>query len=215
MRPAPLADTAILTLAAQRPPPVAFVRACLDRLRSRSYRRVVTNALAPGDMLPFVDCEFELRERLHVLAHDLSASPERLHRVGRARRADRPAVLALDVLAFDDFWRLDDLGLLDALDATPASRFRVGRDDGRVVAYAITGRSGRQGYVQRLAVHPDWQGVGWGRTMVGDALAWLRARGVRHAVVNTQEHNHAAFDLYLRCGFQPLPVGLSVLERSL
>ena len=39
--------------------------------------------------------------------------------------------------------------------ATPASRFRVGHDADRVVAYAITGLAGRYGYLQRVAVHPD------------------------------------------------------------
>ena len=46
--------------------------------------------------------------------------------------------------------------------ATPASRFRVGRDDHRVVAYGITGVAGRYGYLQRVAVHPDARSRGWG-----------------------------------------------------
>ena len=61
---------------------------------------------------------------------------------------------ALDDVSFDGFWRLGPVGLKDAIEATPSSRFRVGRDADRIIAYAITGIAGRYGYLQRVAVHP-------------------------------------------------------------
>ena len=125
-------------------------------------------------------------------------------------------MLDLDALAFDDFWQLGPDGLRDALQATPAARFRVaeGRRGGPI-AYAITGRAGRRGYLQRIAVHPDARRQGLGRVLVFDALRWLRHHDVQRALVNTQWENHGALALYESCGFRRLPVGLCVLDRAL
>jgi ribosomal protein S18 acetylase RimI-like enzyme len=135
--------------------------------------------------------------------------------VDRARRREHAAVLALDDAAFDTFWRLGALGLRDALDATPVHQFRVTRDAERLTGYAITGRAGNQGYLQRVAVHPDAQRQGCGSALVADALHWLRRHGAVRAFVNTQLENHAALSLYESFGFNVLPAGLAVLGRSL
>ena len=58
----------------------------------------------------------------------------------------------------------------------PSARFRV-VDDGEVVGYAITGRAGSIGYLQRLAVLPDHQRRGIGHALVMDGLLWARRRG--------------------------------------
>ena len=160
-----------------------------------------------------------VHERLHLLRHDLHHLPEGPSiPLQRAWRRHRPGVLALDGLAFDDFWALDARGLDDAVRATPASRFRIHRDpSGRagIVAYAVTGRAGGRGYLQRLAVHPHHQRHGLGTALVADALAWLRRGGADHALVNTQERNTRALSLYLACGFHLEPTGLTVLSRQL
>lgn len=207
-------DVAYLSLGAQRPPTPEVVERCLGALRRRGYSSVVTNALAPADTLAFVDAGFSVRERLHVLAHDLRELPDARHPTRRAKRDDRAAVLTLDTLAFEPFWRLDDPGLTSAVDATPVSRFRVA-GDGCIVAYAITGRSGRHGYLQRVAVHPDARRAGYGGGVVVDGLRWLRRHGVAQALVNTQLDNADALALYRSCGFRELPAGLCVMGRSL
>ena len=87
--------------------------------------------------------------------------------------------------------------------------------DGRVVAYAITGLAGRHGYLQRIAVHPDARGRGWGHALVADALCWLWKHGVDRVYVNTQLQNERAIALYESFGFVTLPGGLNVLGRDL
>jgi ribosomal protein S18 acetylase RimI-like enzyme len=193
---------------------------CLVRLRRGGYTVVVTSALTAADSLPFVDAGFEVRERLHLLEHLLEVVPAPTSDeppLRRAWRNDRPGIFTLDGGSFDDFWRLDPEGLRSALTATPAVRFRVGDlDNGRgPAAYAITGRAGRRGYLQRLAVHPGARRRGWGRALVFDALRWLRRFDTRRALVNTQWDNEVALALYQSCGFRRLPVGLSVLGRTL
>ena len=213
-------------------PSVDFLHRCLDTLQARGFSQVVTSALAPAEQGGFRTLGFEEYERLHLLSHNLadigrpSKEAERLLRRGRS--GDWPAVLAVDASAFAPFWRLDAGGLSEAIDATPVSRFRVAspgrrtiaRAEGRsgpclVMAYAVTGLSGTQGYLQRLAVHPQYRRQGLGRALGLDGLRWLRRKGVSEAVVNTQLGNDAALALYLSLGFRQEPMQLSVLHRRL
>jgi len=209
-----------LSVGSDLPPSAAVVDRCIDLLRDSGYEHVVTSALSPADSLPFIDAGFGMRERLHLLAHDLVVLPPRRPGTRRAHRNDRGAVLRLDQLAFDDRWRFATPAALDdALRATPVTRFRVadaatgGRR--RLAAYAVTGLAGRAGYLQRVAVDPAARGRGWGRAVVGDALHWLRKRSASRALVNTQLENEPALGLYEACGFRRLPAGLCVLERDL
>ena len=200
------------------------VRLLLERLATHGYRRVVTAALRPEEAAAFTAVGFAERERLVVLSHDLrtlapptAGSTDTVMR--RARRTDRTRVLRLDALAFQEAWRLDEPSLDEAVEATPHSRFRIVEDaataDRSLLGYAICGRAARTGYVQRLAVDPDHQHLGLGRWLVVDALAWLRRRGATLAMVNTQESNVRALDLYRRLGFRTEPSSLTVLTRDL
>ena len=207
------------------PPSAAFVRRCLDRLEQQGFARVVTGALTVSEQTSFRAAGFRVSEQLHLLTHDLRElppPPPAVVTIRKARRADHPVVLRIDEVAFDDFWRLGDAGLEEALTATPHSRFTVvtqppdgQSDDGEVVGYAVTGRAGRRGYLQRLAVEPRRQGAGLGRALVGDGLRWLRRWRVEKALVNTQLGNERALQLYESLGFRREPSGLCVLAVDL
>ena len=198
-------------------PSLGFIRRCLDRLAAQGYTTVITGALAPQEQQPFLAAGFDEHERLHLLGHDLTDLADRPRRpaLRRGRKADRDAALAVDAVAFDPFWRLDCPGLQDAIDATTATRFRVAGRDARLCAYAVSGRSERHGYLQRLAVDPAHQRSGLGRALALDALHWMRRHGVDRAVVNTQLDNHAALELYHGLGFRLEPAGLAVLRHEL
>ncbi len=209
--------TAHLVPNAARRLDVETVRHVLAELAEAGYQRARTAALSPEEQAPFLATGFQVDEHLHLLTHDLDAvaSPVRPSPLRRARRRDRDAVLRVDHAAFSPPWRLDAAGLREALVATPSVRFRVAQVDGRVVGYAVAGRAGRRGYLQRVAVQPDQAGHGLGRALVTDALAWLAHRGARRAVVNTQEGNAVALALYEAMGFRPEPPGLDVLGAPL
>lgn len=199
---APLSGEAVLT--------------CLKRARAAGFEEVLTSAMGPAEEEPFMKARFTVRERLHLLTCAIDTEPPGVTRpVARATRRDRGAVLALDDVAFDAFWRLGALGLRDALDATPVHQFRVTRGNESLNGYAITGRAGSQGYLQRVAVHPDTQHQGWGTALVADAMHWLWRHGASRAFVNTQLENDAALALYESFGFRVLPAGLAVLGRPL
>ena len=208
-------QVAHLSPTAMRPLSADFVGSCLDRLRARGFISVVTSALSEAECAGFLRAGFDVQEELELLAHDLNAIPEVTDRLRRPRRSERPRVLAIDAAAFDSFWRLHQGGLEDALGATPSVRFRVhGRRD-RLDGYVIGGRGAGTGYLQRLAVHPASRGRGLGRSLVGDALRWMRRHGATRALVNTQQTNAPALALYRACGFRVLPEGLRVLARAL
>ncbi len=191
------------------------INRCVDRLTRAGVEQVVTPALHLTDARAFLAAGFTAREELHLLRrtlHDTLPEPTAPTRAGRRR--DRDAALVVDGAAFDGFWRFDRASLDEACRATPHHRFRL-TGDGGVTGYAVTGRAGARGYLQRLAVDPDAQGRGLGSSLVADALRWLRDAGASDVMVNTQERNQRALDLYRAMGFVDEPRGLLVLERSL
>jgi GNAT superfamily N-acetyltransferase len=212
--------TALLTTLPEAPLlSVEFVRHCLEILSAEGFRRVITAALSPLEQAGFLAAGFTVEEELRLLGLDLAPSLPpvppgvRLVGVGRNRRRE---VLHVDGAAFSEFWRFDDLALDDALRATPEVRFRAAAPRfARVQGYAICGRAGRRGYVQRLAVHPEDQGRGTGRRLLLDGLGWLAGLGVTRVFVNTQNTNCAALALYHAVGFREEPVGLAVLSSGL
>jgi ribosomal protein S18 acetylase RimI-like enzyme len=186
-------------------------------LLADGFKSVVTAAVGPAEQSAFARDGFAVREHLHLLRHDLSslpAPPPGAPRIRRGSRRDHSEVLRVDGIAFDEFWRLDGDGLDEALKATPTSRLRIVRDR-KIHAYAVSGRAGRHGYLQRLAVAPGLQRRGVGTTLVVDTLSWMRRRGVSSVLVNTQNANQRALELYERLGFVRQPDGLTVLERRL
>jgi ribosomal-protein-alanine N-acetyltransferase len=215
-------DPEMAYLVARHGRPSAWTLArCMEELDARGFRAALTAALPPADHAPYLANGFTVHERLYLLSRSVDAVPDvstGAVDLRRAHRRDRPAVLAVDAAAFPPFWRLDETGLEDALGATPSVRFRVAPRPGgpdAVLGYAVTGRAGARGYLQRLAVDPSAQRAGIGRALVVDAIRWLRRWGSREVLVNTQEENGAAVALYEHLGFRRHDEGLAVLQRPL
>ena len=165
------------------------------------------------DSQPFLQAGFAPHEQLFLLSRPISsATPEVRRPISTGRPWHRREVLAIDQRAFEPFWQFDRLTLTEARRATPVSRFRISRENGRVAGYAVTGRAGPRGYLQRLAVDPDVAGSGHGTDLVHDSIHWLQRRGATSILVNTQEKNTRALALYERLGFVRHDQGLTVLR---
>jgi GNAT superfamily N-acetyltransferase len=195
------------------------IRRGLESLRRAGYRGAITAALPRTDQPAFLEAGFVETQRLHLLLHTFDRIvPARVPtgvEVRRGRRREHDDVLAVDHAAFAPFWRLDHAGLGEALSATANVHFQVARTPAGIVGYAVCGRAGPSGYVQRLAVDPGTQGRGVGAVLLADGLRWLRRWGARDALVNTQEGNDRSLRLYQRAGFVLQPHGLAVMEISL
>ncbi|MEW5959537.1 MAG: GNAT family N-acetyltransferase, partial [Chloroflexota bacterium] len=87
--------------------------------------------------------------------------------------------------------------------------------NGQVVGYEWCEIHPRQAHLNRLAVHPDYQGRGIGAQLLHRALSDVRARGVHKITLNTQEHNHRSIALYQRFGFELTGQRLPVLVKTL
>ena len=125
------------------------------------------------------------------------------------------AAVDLDTLAFDSLWQLGALGLAEARSATPRSEFLTATsDDGRLAGFSIVGAGSAVAYLQRVAVHPDFRGQGFGRSLVRAGLAWGRSHGGRTMMLNTQPENTKAATLYLSEGFTQMGAGLAVLRKD-
>ncbi len=198
-------------------PSVHDVSGWLARARREGYRAVRTSALFPESQQAFLDAGFVPVDRLALLERRLHGADTR----GRSRFRTRPmrarhlrSAAEVDVAAFGPAWGNDAAALNEIGRATPHHRSRmIGGNP--VVAFAISGRAGRTGYVQRLAVAPASQGRGLGRALLHDAVDWMVRHRSSTVMVNTGVDNAAALGLYASEGFHLRPDELVVLERPI
>jgi GNAT superfamily N-acetyltransferase len=80
----------------------------------------------------------------------------------------------------------------------------VWRDEaGHVAAFNIAHRSGAEGWMGPLAVRPDRQGSGVGKTIVRTAVDWLVEQGVATLGLETMPRTVENIGFYGRLGFSP------------
>ncbi|MBW4040929.1 MAG: GNAT family acetyltransferase [Acidobacteria bacterium] len=81
--------------------------------------------------------------------------------------------------------------------------FLVAEEDGGVVGTAMAGYDGHRGWVYYLAVTPDRQGRGLGRTLLMEAETQLLALGCPKVNVQIRSGNEAVARFYERAGYTP------------
>lgn len=196
----------------------------LELGRETGARTIRTGAMFPNAAPPFVEAGFTVIDTLRLLELDLSAATRATisgraartaMRTTRVRRSQLSDAADVDRRSFVPPWSNDTAALEDILDATPQHRARGIRLDGTLVAFAISGRAGSAGYVQRLAVDPSVRRRGMANVLLTDALTWMRRRRVTTVLVNTATDNVAATELYRAAGFIDRNEPLTIFERSL
>jgi GNAT superfamily N-acetyltransferase len=95
----------------------------------------------------------------------------------------------------------------------------VWRDErGEMLAFNVAHRSGAEGWMGPLAVRPDHQGIGLGRTIVEAAAERLRSVGVTTLGLETMPRTVDNIGFYSRLGFVPgcltITVGRDVGKRA-
>ncbi len=191
-----------------------FLEACTGRLCDLGAPAVLSPPLPSGARRTWEAAGFEDYLKLALMRLSLDEQPRPPdHLVVEANDTPITTLLCIDQAAFTPFWRFDEHGLREAIDATGSSTILLIRDaEGGAAGFAIVGFGSAISYLQRVAVHPKWQGQGMGRSLVRVAARKARAAGARVMLLNTQFDNTAALRLYEREGFVPLPEPLSLLR---
>ena len=198
----------------------AAILDCVERARAAGYDEVLTSAMGPAEGEPFVEARFTVRERLHLLTHEMDGEPAaRAAPVTRATRRDRrcgarPSTTSRSTPSGGS--ARSDCATRSTPRPCASSARRGPTTEPPLTGYAITGRAGNQGYLQRIAVHPARGATELGRTLVADAMHWLWRQGVMRSYVNTQLDNQRRRSRCTsRSASTSSPAGLAVLGRSL
>lgn len=193
-----------------------FLEACTAELRQLGADSVVSPPLPANSLGTWRDAGYEPFIDLALMRRSLDRPvrpPD--HLVVEVDDIDVDELLAIDSAAFSDFWRFDRHGLTEAIEATGTSSILVIRDgSGRSAGFAVVGYGSAISYLQRVAVHPDWQGQGMGRSLVRVSARKARASGAHVMLLNTQLDNGCAIALYESEGFVRLPDPLALLRSG-
>ncbi|MBR1201676.1 MULTISPECIES: GNAT family acetyltransferase [unclassified Bradyrhizobium] len=84
----------------------------------------------------------------------------------------------------------------------PSSAILVGRSSDTIVATAMVGHDGHRGWVYYVAVDPNLQGKGLGRTIMAAAEDWLRNAGVPKLQLLVRRENARAGAFYQSLGYE-------------
>ncbi len=169
-------------------------------------KRFITRPVTPMEAEEYASWGFCPHSRIILLEKQLNRQPPPVEMEGirllHFRTRDLAEVIRVDRLAFDDFWRLDRRTLETVAGSCLHNVFLLAKEEGRVRGYAVGGSNGRIGYLQRLGVHPLYQGLGLGEALARQLLRFLYIMGATVVSVNTQEDNLPALSLYRKLGFR-------------
>jgi ribosomal protein S18 acetylase RimI-like enzyme len=191
-----------------------FTSACADALAGAGAQATLSPPLPATAQRMWLEGGFELHSQLLLLRRELDDVPAPSHLISTGSNDDIDEALRIDAKAFDQFWRFDQPALTEAMESTPRSVLHVIRKpDGQLGGYCVTGMGQVIGYLQRVAVDPEWQRRGIGRSLVRTSARWARRNGAHAIVLNTQADNHPALRLYEDEGFQIMSDDLAVLRK--
>ncbi|MEY3506201.1 MAG: hypothetical protein RI898_954, partial [Actinomycetota bacterium] len=206
-------------------PDTLILQSWVDTLSTWGYSSIRTSPLAPIAATALSAVGFNTSQRLTLLER-ADVGPAVVDHPLRSLRSRFPlsrmpipsmveAILRIDRAAFGDEWMMDHETFREALHATRRARIFVSLVEGEISGFVIAGITDSYGFIQRLAVHPDFQRRGDASSLVQNSLAWIHSRGCRSTVVNTEVSNAAALSIYERNGFVPLDYNLAVMDRQL
>lgn len=92
----------------------------------------------------------------------------------------------------------------DELCAEYRAYFALTDTDGAVIGYAGLFAPGSEGDVQTIAVHPNHQGRGFGRQLLGALIEEASLRGVKELFLEVRADNETAQNLYRSVGFETI-----------
>ncbi len=162
------------------------------------------------------DWDFSIQDSVVTYTKKDSSIPRRGNQQVHVRPAhpgDFPALVALDEAAFDPLLRNASQTFAYAMENLPY--FVVAELAGQTVGYLFSSRQGDRGHLNRVAVHPSYQGRGIGTRLLTEAIEFFRTEKVKVITLNTQKDNAVSQRLYRHFGFHPMGEEALVLKRDL
>lgn len=114
--------------------------------------------------------------------------------------ADLHEVLKIDQLCFDEPWQLNRESLYRCYYASARSSLLV--RSGEVAAYQVSTRMFDQVHLARIAVLPEYRGLGFARALISDVFNHFKDTAEITFSVNTQIENKSSIMLYQQNGFK-------------
>ncbi|MGA1184283.1 MAG: GNAT family N-acetyltransferase [Ilumatobacteraceae bacterium] len=192
----------------------------VERADEEGRRAVRTSALFPGSADSALRFGFTPIDELVLMRRPLeqagtAALPTTSGRTRRLTQRQLNEAARLDVTAFGPLWGHDRATLSATRSATASARARGITTGRHLIGFAISGRTGRSGYLQRLAVDPAHRRRGLARLLATDAMRWMARSHCVDVWVNTSVSNTAALHLYESLGFERRSERLIVAEFDL
>lgn len=127
--------------------------------------------------------------------------------------SDLPALAALDEAVFAPPYQLASGELIEYM--VTSGYFVVAEEGSQLAGYACADVVGQEGQIIRVAVHPDARRRGIGGALLNAALTYCHTHQARLVMVNTQDSNQPALQLYEGVGFRRVGRRVPVLVRAL
>jgi ribosomal protein S18 acetylase RimI-like enzyme len=192
-----------------------FITDCVNALGEVGATAVLSPPLPRSAQQAWREADFQPYASLALMRRSLDPVPPPGHIIAEGTHDQLADALEIDAAAFDGFWRFDAHALEEAIAATPRSVLHlVMADESRIAGYAVTGIGNTLAYLQRVAVDPQFQGHGIGRSLVRASARWARKEGGTAIMLNTQVENEPAIRLYESEGYDTLDEPLEVLISS-
>jgi len=80
--------------------------------------------------------------------------------------------------------------------------FFIGEKEGKLIATAMTGYEGHRGWINYLAVHPNYQHEGLGQNIMDEAEHKLKSLGCIKINLQVRETNTRIINFYKRLGYK-------------
>jgi ribosomal-protein-alanine N-acetyltransferase len=129
-----------------------------------------------------------------------------------AQRRDIGELLGIEEAQFPEPWTKRIL--LDEIENVETRRYTVAYEKRRIVGYLGVMFVLEELHVNTIGTLPQEEGRGIATSLLDDAWADAKERGIKRATLEVAVSNKRAIDLYYRYGFKPVGVRKNYYEKT-